>query len=422
MHRTACGSAQAQVFLTALGMTLLKRGIILSSSSSIDRRDLWRVRLYYLVWFGGAASLGPFINLFFVQQGLTGTEIGWLSTIGSLTTVIAAPWWGHRTDRAARPQRLAQLAMLGSLTCMLILSQQKLFLWLAVIVGVEAAISAGLIPLSDMLALNVTHGNEGSGYGSVRLWGSLGWAIFAFVAGLLIQRTGLQFAFISYAVMMLGSILIINTLRYRASPSDEKMLVDVKVSLIDEWRELLRDRPLLGLAIALSIVWFAANGLRQFEPVYMKQLGAGESVIGLASTIGALPELLAMLWADRLVKQYGAGKILQLSFILDVIRFAGVLLFPSVAAILVSRGISGFSYSFYVVALTVFIRDHSRAGRVTIMLAVLTVTLPSLIGMIGGPAGGWFFDQFGAYWLYAIAGAGTIGAWLVLQWANRQKV
>jgi PPP family 3-phenylpropionic acid transporter len=388
------------------------------TTASTDRRDLQGVRIYYLIWFGAAGSLFPFINLFYVQQGLSGTEIGWLYTIASITALIAAPWWGHRIDRAARPQRLAQLALLGSIVCMLILSQQKMFVWLALIVGVEAAISAGVGPLSDMLALNVTHGNEKSGYGSVRLWGSLGWAIFVFIAGLLIEQLGLQVAFIGYAVMMLGSVLIINALRYRASPSDEKMLVDVKVSLVDEWRELLRERALLGLAIALSIVWFATNGLRQFEPVYMKTLGAGESVIGLASTIGALPELLAMLWADRLVKRHGAGKILQLSFVLDVIRFIGVLIVPSVPAILISRGISGLSYSFYVVALTVFIRDHSRVGRVTMMLAVLTVTLPSFINMLAGPAGGWFFDQFGAYWLYAISAVGTVLAWIAMQWGS----
>ena len=104
-----------------------------------------------------------------------------------------------------------------------------------------------------------------------------------------------------------------------------------------------------------------------------------------------------------------------------MIRFAGVLIVPAVPAILISRGISGLSYSFYVVALTVFIRDHSRAGRVTMMLAVFTVTLPSLINIIGGPAGGWMFDQFGAYWLYAISAVGTVLAWLAIQWGSRQK-
>src|SRR5512135_3303308 len=386
-----------------------------------NQRDLWTVRVYYLVWFGGAGFLFPFITLFYVQQGLSGTEIGWLSTAGAVMALLAAPWWGHYSDRLVRPQRLAQLSMLISVVCLLLLSQQRLFGWMALIISVESMVSAGIGPLSDMLALNVTHGSDRSGFGSVRLWGSLGWAIFVFIRGVLIERLGLQSAFTGYAFLMLLSVLVVNLLRYRASAASEKILTGADLSWRDEWRELLRDRALIGLAIALSIVWFATNGLRQFEPVYMKSLAAGESVIGLASTLGALVELPAMLWADRLVRRIGAGRSLQLSFVLDVIRFIGVLVIPAVPTILISRAISGVSYSFYVVALTVFIRDHSRAGRVATMLAVFTVTLPSLISMIGGPAGGWLFDRFGAYWLYAISAMGTVAAWLVMRWSNDQN-
>jgi PPP family 3-phenylpropionic acid transporter len=373
------------------------------------------------MWIGGGGFLFPFITLFYRQQGLSGTEIGWLSTIGAIAALIAAPWWGRLTDRVKQPQRLAQLGLLVSAVSVLLLGQQNLFIWMALIIGIDSLLTAGVAPLSDMLVLNITHGNERSGYGSVRLWGSLGWAVLVLIAGWLIERLGLQSAFIGYALMTAISAMIIIRLRYQRSSADERSADGSDLGWHAESRDLLRDRSLVGLAIALSIVWFATNGLRQFEPVYMKDLGAGEWLIGLASTIGASIELPAMLWADRLVRRYGAGRILQLSFVLDVIRFIAVLLIPAVPTILFSRAIGGVSYSFYVVALTVFIREHSRLGRVATMLAVFTVTLPSLINIIGGPAGGWAFDQFGAYWLYAISAVGTVLAWLAMQWGSRYK-
>ena len=42
------------------------------------------------------------------------------------------------------------------------------------------------------------------------------------------------------------------------------------------------------------------------------------------------------------------------------------------------------------------------------------MTLPALIKMLSGPLGGWVFDAWGAYWLYAIALAGNAAAWVVL--------
>jgi PPP family 3-phenylpropionic acid transporter len=391
------------------------------TSETTDRRDLWSVRLYYFTWIGGGGFLFPFITLFYRQQGLSGTEIGWLSTVGAIVALIAAPWWGRLSDRVTRPQRLAQLGLIASAAFTLLLGQQTVFGWMVVIVSVETLMSAGVSPLSDMLALNVMHGNEHSGFGSIRLWGSLGWAVMVLLAGGLIERYSLQSAFVGYAILLLLSVWFMNLLRYRATAGAENASLSPGFQLHADWRRLLRDRPLMGLALALAFVWFATNGLRQFEAVYMKSLGAGESLIGLASTIGASIELPAMLWADRLVRRYGAGRILQISFLLDVIRFIAVLLIPAVPTILFSRAVGGISFSFYVVALTLFIRDHSPLGHVATMLAIFTVTLPSLINIIGGPAGGWAFDQFGAYWLYAISAIGTILAWLAMRWGSGHR-
>ncbi len=41
-----------------------------------SQRNLWTLRLYYFVLIGSGGFLFPFINLFYTQQGLSGTEIG----------------------------------------------------------------------------------------------------------------------------------------------------------------------------------------------------------------------------------------------------------------------------------------------------------------------------------------------------------
>jgi MFS family permease len=71
-----------------------------------SQRNLWTLRLYYFLLIGGGGFLFPFINLFYTQQGLSGTEIGLLGTFASLAALIAAPWWGRRSDVASQPRRL----------------------------------------------------------------------------------------------------------------------------------------------------------------------------------------------------------------------------------------------------------------------------------------------------------------------------
>ena len=141
--------------------------------------------------------------------------------------------------------------------------------------------------------------------------------------------------------------------------------------------QLTRDRTLLGLALALSVLLFAVNGIRQFEPVFLSQLGAGETIIGLASTIGAVVELPAMLWVDRLGRRHGSGQLLRMSFLLYVVCALSVVIAPTVPVILFSHVIDGVAYSFFAVALVLFIGEVAPDRQVTMMMAVFTVTLPA---------------------------------------------
>ena len=83
-------------------------------SSLASQRNLWTLRLYYFLLIGGGGFLFPFINLFYTQQGLSGTEIGLLSTFASLAALIAAPWWGRRSDATSHPRRLLQFGLLAT--------------------------------------------------------------------------------------------------------------------------------------------------------------------------------------------------------------------------------------------------------------------------------------------------------------------
>ena len=384
------------------------------------QRNLWTLRLYYFLLIGGGGFLFPFINLFYTQQGLSGTEIGWLSTMASLVALIVAPWWGRRSDATTHPRRLLQFGLLATSLCMLALSQQTVFAWMAIIVMLDALLSINVAPLSDVVALAVTKQGR-AGFGSVRLWGSLGWAVTALLGGWLIEQTGLFTMFAGYAISGFASIALLAVLKMpRWGPSATGKQTDrTEASPTPRLRQsllqLTRDRTLLGLALALSVLLFAINGIRQFEPVFLNQLGAGETIIGLASTIGALVELPAMLWVDRLGRRHGSGQLLRMSFLLYAVCALSVVIAPTIPVILFSHVIDGVAYSFFAVALVLFIGEVAPDRQVTMMMAVFTVTLPSIVRMVSAPVGGWVFDVRGAYALYVIGVIGSALGWVLMK-------
>jgi MFS family permease len=354
---------------------------------------------------------------------LSGTEIGLLGTFSAIAALMAAPAWGRYSDAASNPRRVLQFGLVATSVCMVGLSQQTLFIWMAVLVTLDALLSAGVAPLTDTIVLTLTRG-KGSGFGSVRLWGSLGWAVTTLAGGWLIEQTGLFTMFAGYAVCSLIGVGLIGLVRTHTERPDRSEarpshITESRASARHVARAMLYDRTLMGFALALIVMWFTGNGFRQFEPLYLRQLGAGETVIGLASTIGALVELPGMLWADRLARRIGAERLLRISFAFDAVRLAGVFTAPSIGMILISHAIDGVTYSFFAVALAEFIGDHAPDRQVTTTMALFTITLPSLVRMIAAPVAGSAFDLVGARWLYALAAGGTVIAWAVMKFMVR---
>lgn len=381
---------------------------------SVNQRNLSILRFYYLLLGVGGGFLLPFLALFYQQQGLSGTQIGLLSTFAGLAALIAAPIWGRLSDAAIRPRRLLQFELIASACLMLLLSQQISFGAIILIVVLDAGLNAGSSPNSDALAL-VVLSKVRSGFGSVRLFASLGWAVTAFVSGWLSERFGLIVAFIGYAAGYITGSGSVGLIRLPPKTISSAIGHLPKRSLRRSFQLVLGDARLRKLAVALGIFLFMMYGLRAFEGLYLKQLGAGEAVVGLMSTIGATVELPGMLWADRLVRRYGAVRLLRYSFLLEVVRLTCVLLVPSVPTLIVARVAGGFSFSWYVVGVLTFIHETAPQNQVTTMLALFNVTLASFIRMLAAPISGYIFDQVGGYYLYALGVIGSLVAWSIMQ-------
>ena len=380
-------------------------------------RDLWLIRLYYLVWLGGGGFLYPYISLFYKQQGLTGTEIGLLSTVGWSVALLTAPLWARRGDSVRNPRPLIQVGLIGAALLTLWLSQQTMFLWMAIILAINALVSSATEPLSTSQTLAITANNQNSGFGSVRVWGSLGWMLMTPLCGWLIERFGLIASFNGYAVANLLCALVLVFIV--TNPPAKKADAAPQPSMGKVIGQLSRDRSMLGLALALFIFWLASYGATQFESIYLTELNASTFVIGLVNTISAVVEIGAMFWADRLVRRYGSGRILGVSMLVFAAAKLIVIVSPTIPAIFAMRALSGVYYSMYVVASIAYTAEGAPEGQGSMVMAFYFITLQGLTQFIAGPLGGAAFDAFGAYWLFVIACGGGLVSWLVLRMTER---
>ena len=384
-------------------------------TTTSPKRNLWSIRAYYFLTIGAGGFVFPFITLFYRQQGLSGVEIGWLGTIQAATGLLAAPIWGRWSDQLNKPRQLLQMALIGTAVFHLILGQQEQFWTIALLVAATSLIMAGWMPLSDNLAVDVAEGVPGTGFGSIRLWGSLGWTMVTAVAGRLIEAFTLGIIFIGYAVgMVWGALILFFVPNPTVNQPDPTAVPETAVNLRQALHIITQSKRLIGLAAGYGITWLLSGAIFSFEPIYMDELGATTSVIGIANALNAAIELPAMLWADKLVKQYTPGRLLRWALLLQIIRMIAVLIVPSVPTLVMMRLVLGIQYSFFSVGFIAYINAYSPKTYRTTMLALYGITLRNLMMMVGSPLTGMVFDEAGAYWLYAIGLVGTGLGWLIL--------
>jgi PPP family 3-phenylpropionic acid transporter len=369
------------------------------------------LRIYYLLRFAALASIIPYLNLFLRRRDLSGRQIGALVAVAAIAALVAAPLWGRLSDRLGRPLRLVQVALLCSMIAYFLMSRQSSFGWIAVFIALQALGNAAVAPLSDSFAVEL---GRHAGFGGMRLWGSFGWAVMVLVAGWLIERRGISVIFTGYAVLALLAVLALSLVS-RSVPAPlhaDSVLPPVDVMV----KSLFADRRMLGLMATMLIWEMSIMSVEQFEPIFLDQLGAGETLIGLVFTLAALVEMPGMLLADRLLKNRDAAWLLRAACWFGAARAALILIAPTVGAITSGGSVlRGFLYAFKIVGLTVFVTRHAPKNQVATVLAVYTVVLYNVSNMLAGLTAGWIFDKVGAYWLYALALAGSLAAWLLLE-------
>ena len=61
--------------------------------------------LFFLIYAGIGVNL-TFLNVYYINQGLTGTQIGLIGTSASLVAMLAASLWGYVSDRTGHAGRV----------------------------------------------------------------------------------------------------------------------------------------------------------------------------------------------------------------------------------------------------------------------------------------------------------------------------
>jgi PPP family 3-phenylpropionic acid transporter len=120
------------------------------------------------MFFFGIGVMYPLLGLHFKEIGLTGTQIGFIMSVGPIVSVLAQPFWGLISDRYQNPRViLTSTSFLAGIIVLGYFISNEYYI-LVIITALLSLFQSAVIPLADSLTVSYVK-RVGGEYGNFRL-------------------------------------------------------------------------------------------------------------------------------------------------------------------------------------------------------------------------------------------------------------
>jgi PPP family 3-phenylpropionic acid transporter len=351
---------------------------------------------FYLLYFGANACILPYMVLYYQSLGFSGAQIGFLFAISPLITLVGAPFWTGIADTTHRHRLIMSITLLASVGLAALFPFTRTITAVFVLLSLFSLMVAPINAFADTATMTML-GDQKNMYGRVRSGGTIGWGVVAPIAGIVIARYGLNWAFWSYATLLFIGFLISQRFVF----SEVKQQVSIKHGM----RELFSNQRIVLFLITAFATGMALTSINSFLSAYMGGLGIGKATLGFALAIATISELPVLFFADRLLAKLKPHGLLILSMFATTIRLFLYVIFDSVTGILVFQLINGFTFAALWVAGVSYINENAPPGLSATTQGVFGATVFGFGSAAGGFLGALLLEQVGGAQMYTIFGA-----------------
>ena len=350
-----------------------------------------RYQAIYFVYFAAFSGFVAYRNVFFQEMGMTGVQMGFLGALLVASSVLAQPVWGLVADYTGSPTRVVTVAAVLSMVAILSyplgagLSRGG-FLVVAVGTVIYAATRVPIVPIANALVTS-----QGYNYAQTRSFGSLAFGATVLVLGSLLAWAGVELVVYAYVAGM----LVLVALLHGASPPDGPVY---EGSLGGQAIGLLREpRYLLVLSAAFAMGFFSYSGSAFFS-VYMRAVGLGDGLTGVAWATKTVAEVALFLALARLDRLHGAA--VAVAGVSYAGGFLTLSVLPSVGPVLAANVAMGVGVALVYFALVNVAHDCAPAGLDSTAQTLVTSVGIGAGATLGELAIGWVVDAVGVQYMY----------------------
>ncbi len=366
----------------------------------------WRLSNFYLFFFASVGVLVPYWSLYLKSLGFGASDIGELMAVIMATKIIAPNIWGWVADRSGQKVLIVRLGVLMALITFGGVFLGQGYWWMVMVMALFSFFWNAALPQFEATTMSLL-GEESHRYGSIRLWGSVGFIFSVAGVGALLETHRPDIIPKAILIMLLGAWIA--TLWVPREP------VRVPARSHQSITAVLLRPEVLAILVVCFLSQASHGPYYTFYTIYLEEHGYGRGLIGQLWALGVVAEIGVFLVMHKLLPRYGARLLLMVSLVLTTARWLLVAWGVEwLAVVLFAQLLHAASFGIYHAVIIhlihrFFTGQHQGRGQ-----ALYSSISFGAGGAAGSLASGYLWEGVGSTATYSLAAATSFLAWILV--------
>lgn len=353
-------------------------------------------------FFWAAMATNSFVVVYLSAKGMSNVGIGIVLALNNLMTIVGQPIWGVVSDKMGSTRKVLIICVAGASLMSVILPLAYGDIPMTTVMAVMTFFRMPLTALVDSWVIQTTNESQAQGmrlnYGSIRLWGSIGFAAASFSYYWLINQGGAPYETAFYGFVFFGAVMIVLCLMLKS----DKKKASVPLKNLHIGR-LFKDYYFITFMLFYMCISMPVNFGASFLPKLVEAVGAHSEEIGMVVAVKALMEVPMLFLSAKLAKRFSLIKIIFTVAALYMIEQFLYFFAQNVFQIILVQCLHGMAFGLYLSCTVSYIfsivpRELNATGQ------TLCAAASGVSAMIGSSVSGWIIDLWGIRMLYVFGG------------------
>lgn len=375
-----------------------------------------RTTAFYFTFFMGNGAAVMFLPIWLSEKGIGPEQIGLINAVPILVILLFNLVVGRVADRASDWRQVILIgALVGGIVPVGLFFVNEF--WGILLFWTLACLPGGAIgPVLDAAAMRLARRN-GTDFGTMRAWGTVGFMLFNGLTGYLVVWFGpAVFVPLYVGLSLLRAGFALQLPAFRAPAEQPTVAAVARQPSADRLREIAKPWFLLPL-IGFCIIFATHLILNSFAALLWKAQGISEDVIGPLVALAAGSEAVLMFVWRRFGGRVSARNLMLIAAVVAVGRWVMMGFAPDVAVLIVLQLLHGVTFALGYLGCVHFIANwvHEDVAAEAQSLFVVGQQVMSIVAVT---AFGWLVPSMGSGAFFVSAGFAVVGClfiWLSMR-------